>query len=226
MSSSKLQMPNKDGLVDQSEFMAFVKHQEGKLRQVYDSIDKNRDGRLTSQELRRGAKELGFRLSSDQIRSVLNRADSNHDGQLSFDEMRSFLLLLPAVNPTAVFEALGAELVVDHAMGEATPPIEVASLAGTERMAFLAVLANKLYSGSVAGAISRTLTAPIDRLKMVMQFDAAAASEGMHAGDTAREKFHTCTRERCGSSAVFVYHGLGPRTLPRSSAHTILLCDL
>ena len=170
---------NGDGLVDQGEFGAFVERQEAKLRKVYDSIDRNHDGRLTSQELRRGARELGFRLSADQIRSVLRRADSNEDGQLSFEEMRSFLLLLPTINPSAVFEALGAELVVDHAVGEATPPIEMASLVGTERAGFLTALASKLYSGSVAGAVSRTLTAPIDRIKMVMQFNAAAASEGM-----------------------------------------------
>ena len=122
---------NQDGYIDQAEFKTFVERQEAKLKKVYDSLDRNHDGRLTSQELRRGAKELGFRLSADQIRSVLARADSNKDGNLSFDEMRSFLLLLPSVNPRAVFEALGAELVVDHAMGEATPPIEVANLVGT-----------------------------------------------------------------------------------------------
>ena len=64
-------------------------------------------------------------------------------------------------------------------MGEATPPIEQIGSAGRARIELLSLLATKLYSGSVAGAISRTLTAPIDRLKMVMQFDLAAAESGM-----------------------------------------------
>ena len=68
---------------------------------------------------------------------------------------------------------------VDHAVGEATPPIEQIGSAGRARIELLSLLATKLYSGSVAGAISRTLTAPIDRLKMVMQFDLAAAESGM-----------------------------------------------
>lgn len=90
---------NGDGLIDKVEFMQFVNDQEREVRAAFGTIDKDCDGRLTAQELREGAKALGFRLSGDQVRSALQRADSNRDGTISFDELRAFLLLLPAVNP-------------------------------------------------------------------------------------------------------------------------------
>ena len=157
----------------------FVGAQEEAVRQVYDDIDTDKDGRLTAEELRHAAAALGFKLSGENIRSVLQRADEDSDGVISFAELRSFLLLLPKINPQAVFEAFGAELVVEHAIGEATPPIELLHRGiGAERVQVLTMLASKLYSGSVAGAVSRTLTAPIDRLKMVMQFGGGGGGGG------------------------------------------------
>lgn len=154
-----------DGRLSMTEFKLFAMAQQERLRAVYEQIDVNGDGRLTSDEIRLGANALGFKLSSEQIRNLHERSDHDDDGVISFDEWSHFLLLLPAENPAAVFEAFGATLMVDHATGEGTPPIELA----TAKAGWLSVLAAKLYSGSIAGGISRTLTAPIDRLKMVMQ---------------------------------------------------------
>ena len=176
---------NKDGLVSEAEFIWFVQKQESALHRFHESVDTNRDGRLSADEIRKGATALGFKLSGAQIRSFMQRADENHDGVLSFEELRAFLLLLPAVNPDAVFEAIGAELIVEHATGEATPPMELAAACKGASGTLFGALVSKLYSGGVAGAVSRTLTAPIDRVKMVMQAQpAGAANEGMVATAT------------------------------------------
>jgi solute carrier family 25 phosphate transporter 23/24/25/41 len=165
-----------DGVVTLLEFKAFCKAQELELRRVYDEVDRNGDGKLTAKEIRTGAASLGFQLSAEQVRALLQRADRDRDGVVSFQEWAAFLRLLPVVNQAAVFEAFGATVLVDHAQGENTPPAERTSRPkSTEGL--IALLAAKLYSGGIAGATSRTLTAPIDRLKMLMQ----TAPPGQHS---------------------------------------------
>ena len=116
---------NGDGLISKEEFTAFAEAQARAARAVYDEVDEDHDGRLSSDELRASAEKLGYNISSDQLRAIMQSADSDHDGVISFDEWCSFLLLLPAINPQAVFEAFGARHVIDHATSEGTPPIEV-----------------------------------------------------------------------------------------------------
>lgn len=159
-----------------AEYKAFALNRIAELRAVYDSIDNNNDGHLTTEELRQAANTLGLRISSEQLRELHRRADSDHDGRISFDEFSCFLLLLPSVNPRAIFEAFNV-IMIEHAQSEYTPPVEVLS----REQSLLAVLATKLYSGGIAGAISRTVTAPIDRLKMLMQ----AAPPGQSSGSLA-----------------------------------------
>jgi solute carrier family 25 phosphate transporter 23/24/25/41 len=179
---------DKDGKISVKEFVDFCKEREVELKEIYKEIDANGDGLLTSEEVRHGAQRLGFQIASDQLRSFMKSADQSDTGLVSFHDFHAFLHLLPNVNPSAVFEFLGATHIVDHANSESTPPVEVdassvaqhvaqakaaqASGGSTTEDAFWAVLANKLYSGSVAGALSRTATAPIDRLKMILQASA------------------------------------------------------
>ena len=156
---------NGDGNLTTREFREFAEARAKALRAVYDMVDENRDGNLTTDEIRRAAAALGFSISSDQMRAFKRRCAQADDGVVTFEAFCSCLLLLPTgVNPAAVFESIGSRI-VDQ--GEFTQPSEAVGAA--ERSHLLAVLAAKVYSGSVAGAISRTATAPIDRLKTIMQ---------------------------------------------------------
>jgi Ca2+-binding EF-hand superfamily protein len=153
-----------DGRVSLSEFQSFCDQREARLRTIFAKIDSDGDGKLTSDEIRAGAETLGVRISSEQLRVFVERLDTDRDSAITFSEFRSLLLLLPEVNPVAVFEAFQAAAVVDHANSEYTPPPERAAEESLAHALFA-----KLYSGSIAGAVSRTCTAPIDRLKTMMQ---------------------------------------------------------
>ena len=113
-----------DGRVSLSEFQSFCDQREARLRTIFAKIDSDGDGKLTSDEIRAGAETLGVRISSEQLRVFVERLDTDRDSAITFSEFRSLLLLLPEVNPVAVFEAFQAAAVVDHANSEYTPPPE------------------------------------------------------------------------------------------------------
>ena len=158
---------NADGSISYEEYLEFVSRRIVELRAVYDAVDKNGDGRLTSSELRSAAATLGYSISSSQLRSLHQEADGKKCGVITFEDFCSFLFLLPSVNPAAVFEAILESRYVEHGLSEYAPPAEV--VASTDREHLLAALAAKVYSGSIAGGVSRTATAPLDRLKTIMQ---------------------------------------------------------
>ena len=158
---------NGDGHISTAEYDKWVALRVKEIRAVYNTVDENGDGRLTTDELRAAAKKLGFTISHEQLRGMFKHANREHDGVISFDDFCSYLLLLPTVNPAAVFEALEESSLIDYADGQFSPPAEAVGKA--EHSNLLAVLLSKVYSGSVAGGISRTATAPIDRVKTIMQ---------------------------------------------------------
>ena len=171
---------NGDGVIGEEEYRKFAIERVEECRSVYQTVDENGDGRLTAAELRSAAHHLGFSISSSQLRSLLNQAQEQSDGVIPFENFCLFLLLLPAVNPQATFEALSMGY-VEGSQSEYSPAAEVVS--SSERKTLLATLAFKAYSGSVAGGISRTATAPLDRLKTLMQASPPGQpSRGMLAG--------------------------------------------
>ena len=171
---------NGDGVIGEEEYRKFAIERVEECRSVYQTVDENGDGRLTAAELRSAAHHLGFSISSSQLRSLLNQAQEESDGVIPFENFCLFLLLLPAVNPQATFEALSMGY-VEGSQSEYSPAAEVVS--SSERKTLLATLAFKAYSGSVAGGISRTATAPLDRLKTLMQASPPGQpSRGMLAG--------------------------------------------
>ena len=172
-----------NGVISLKEYQAFAVQRTSELHGLYRRFNATGDGRLTTEELRRASKEVGMSVSSEQLRQLHAVADRDNDGVISFEEWVSFLLLLPKVNPAAVFEAFGS-CYVESAASEYAQPAEVIG----ERHALLAALASKVYSGSIAGGISRTLTAPIDRLKTLMQ--AAPPGQSSSLGSGLRSIYH------------------------------------
>ncbi|ACO63687.1 predicted protein, partial [Micromonas commoda] len=167
---------NKDRRISASEFDAFCDKRRANIKQVFRDVDADGDGQIDSKELRRGVERAGLKISDEQLRAAFKRMDLDRDGRLSFDEFESTLMLLPhGANPEAVFDAFAHRAFVDDPDGGET--------IGT---------AKKLASGGVAGAVSRSATAPIDRIKTIMQAGRLPSSGGIApvAGAAARAVWH------------------------------------
>lgn len=156
----KISDADKDGKVDFSEFHHSVHSQIVELRRVFDFVDANSDGRLDSSEVKYALEHLyGVSVSPKSIESMMEKIDIDKDGYISFEEWAKFLVFLPIHNGYAlrhIFDTLKDEACID--CGEMlSVPVQVPSHFAC------------LIAGGIAGAVSRTATAPLDRLKTLIQ---------------------------------------------------------
>eukprot|EP01060_Flectonema_neradi_P016487 TRINITY_DN23097_c0_g1_i1.p1 TRINITY_DN23097_c0_g1~~TRINITY_DN23097_c0_g1_i1.p1 ORF type:complete len:446 (+),score=61.00 TRINITY_DN23097_c0_g1_i1:71-1408(+) len=153
-----------DGNVTAVEFEHYFTAREAALKTAFDLICKGGD-HFTAPLLRRAAEASGLKLSDDDIRKIMTHMDKNKDHKVTFTEFIDSLLLAPAVNPKAFFDQWFVDSFCDDAQSEFTIPREIRP---REEVSFSEMVAKKLICGGIAGCLSRTLTAPIDRVRMLM----------------------------------------------------------
>ena len=150
-----------DGRISEDEFRVFTKSRQRKLKKIFHAMDRNHDGKLDSEEVKSAIRTLGLQVSSRQLRKVMMRLSSDHpEKDLDFNTFRQALLLLPTINPEAIFEAYEAIPMDDDR------PREVQRM---KEETLMAAIRAQLYAGGIAGCISRTSTAPLERFKVIIQ---------------------------------------------------------
>ncbi|XP_075253857.1 mitochondrial adenyl nucleotide antiporter SLC25A25-like isoform X2 [Convolutriloba macropyga] len=179
---------NKDNEIDFAEFLKYVCEHQKKLRLVFQHLDSNQDGRININEIRNGLADLGIDISQSEAENLLDKIhrqqttsnslskneskSENEDGgrgggselaSIEWEQWRDYHLLHPTDNVEDIISYWrhGSNLDVgdDLRVPDELPEQEKAGLR----------LVNTLISGGAAGAVSRTCTAPIDRLKVLLQ---------------------------------------------------------
>ncbi|MFT7796787.1 calcium-binding mitochondrial carrier protein SCaMC-2-B-like [Arapaima gigas] len=153
-----------DGQLDFEKFVHYLRDHEKELKLVFKSLDKM-DGKshISSQEVMQLLQDLGVHISQQQAEKILKSMDKNGTMTIDWNEWRVY----PAVNPTksipeiilywkhsTIFDVGENMMVPDEFTTE-------------ERMT--GMWWRHLVAGGGAGAVSRTCTAPLDRLKVLMQ---------------------------------------------------------
>jgi solute carrier family 25 (mitochondrial phosphate transporter), member 23/24/25/41 len=140
-----------------------------------DELDTSLDKKLSALELRTALRDLGYDLISDQeVQTLFDSINASASGKISFAEFRRFVGFLPQVNVRAMFEQWHNVSSFDAA-GElllVSPPETEAAKRERKESASVMVISEQfrvLIAGAMAGAISRTLTAPLDRAKVLLQ---------------------------------------------------------
>lgn len=77
-----------DGRIQYSEFRVFVEQAEKELYQLFDSIDRDHNGKLDKGELRAAFRRAGVAVSSSKLDRFFDEVDTDHDGEISFEEWR------------------------------------------------------------------------------------------------------------------------------------------
>ncbi|KAI8975124.1 mitochondrial carrier domain-containing protein [Mycotypha africana] len=166
-----------DGIIDYQEFRTYVLEKEKELWELFSKIirqptdDNNKgnktlhktaeetDYRIHPKDLEIALKEAGIHVTDEDIQNFMHVIDIEGNGYIDFQDWRDFLLLLP--QETTLLEIYqyyqsstqlthDAEVVIPH----------------TDETAHNAY--KYLAAGGIAGAVSRTCTAPFDRLKVYL----------------------------------------------------------
>lgn len=147
-------------IITRDEFMAFYKKQDEKLKSIFNLVDHNGDGHLSIEEFQRALKNFDPSIKDEEINLLVDRMDADKSRTISYQEFMFYYYLIPINNIRAAFDLIVRESID---LGEAmSVPTELPK--GENPMI-------TLVAGGVAGAFSRTITAPLDRLKTVMQAD-------------------------------------------------------
>eukprot|EP01091_Cochliopodium_minus_P009391 TRINITY_DN2306_c0_g1_i2.p1 TRINITY_DN2306_c0_g1~~TRINITY_DN2306_c0_g1_i2.p1 ORF type:complete len:484 (-),score=113.65 TRINITY_DN2306_c0_g1_i2:107-1558(-) len=146
------------------QFNTFVKSRERKLMDIFNELDLNQDGVIHHQDLENyliRAKFIDkFLLTPVEIKKMFKALDRNRNGEINFKEWRRFMLMYPSISPDYIIEHWKTTANLGINIGESYKLLK-------EKRGVVAW--KVLVAGGVAGAISRTLTAPMDRLKVLLQ---------------------------------------------------------
>eukprot|EP01111_Echinosteliopsis_oligospora_P004549 TRINITY_DN1754_c0_g2_i2.p2 TRINITY_DN1754_c0_g2~~TRINITY_DN1754_c0_g2_i2.p2 ORF type:complete len:426 (+),score=104.27 TRINITY_DN1754_c0_g2_i2:1351-2628(+) len=122
------------------------------LRNVFDSLDVNKDGSLDFHELQRGFKAAGLNYNDDQVHKMIESIDANKNHQIEFDEFYQF-----ASGRTGGDHNITN--ISEYWLQYSNKPI-IHDTPSAWRT---------LVAGGMAGAVSRTCTSPLERLKILNQ---------------------------------------------------------
>ncbi|KAI1882914.1 hypothetical protein AGOR_G00239800 [Albula goreensis] len=162
---------NKDGGLDFEEFSRYLKEHEKKLRLTFKSLDKNNDGRLDSSEIKQSLAELGVDISKEDAQKILKSIDIDGSMTVDWNEWREHFLFNPATNIQEIIRYWKHSSVLD--IGDSlTIPDEF-----TEEEKTTDFWWKQLIAGAMAGAVSRTGTAPLDRMKVFMQVHSSKSNK-------------------------------------------------
>uniref|UniRef100_A0A3B1IKK0 EF-hand domain-containing protein n=1 Tax=Astyanax mexicanus TaxID=7994 RepID=A0A3B1IKK0_ASTMX len=141
---------NRDGVLDFTEFTRYLKEHEKKLWLTFKSLDKNNDGILS---------ELGMDISTEAALKILQSIDVDGTMTVDWNEWREHFLFNPATDLEEIIRYWKHSSQLDIGDNLTT--------GGWWK---------QLVAGATAGAVSRTGTAPLDRIKVFMQVHASRSN--------------------------------------------------
>lgn len=162
---------DQDEGLDFTEFSKYLKEHEKKLKLTFKSLDKNNDGRIDHMEIRQSLADLGLDITKEEAEKILQSIDVDGTMTLDWNEWREHFLFNPATNLQEIIRYWKHSTVLD--IGESLSiPDEF-----TEEEKTSGLWWKQLSAGAMAGAVSRTGTAPLDRMKVFMQVHATKSNK-------------------------------------------------
>ncbi|MBA0757167.1 hypothetical protein Gotri_020278 [Gossypium trilobum] len=158
---------NRDGCVDYYEFKRYMDDKELELYRIFQAIDVEHSGCILPEELWDALVKAGIQINDEKLAQFVEHVDKDNNGIITFEEWRDFLLLYPhEANIKNIYHHwervchvdIGEHAVIPQGINKHVPRI------------------NYFIAGGIAGAVSRTATAPFDRLKVVLQVQTTRTS--------------------------------------------------
>uniref|UniRef100_A0A8D3CPZ7 EF-hand domain-containing protein n=1 Tax=Scophthalmus maximus TaxID=52904 RepID=A0A8D3CPZ7_SCOMX len=162
---------DQDEGLDFNEFSKYLKDHEKKLRLTFKSLDRNNDGRIDLLEIKQSLADLGMDISKAEAEKILQSIDVDGTMTVDWNEWREHFLFNPATNLQEIIRYWKHSTVLD--IGDSLSiPDEF-----TEEEKTTGLWWKQLSAGAMAGAVSRTGTAPLDRMKVFMQVHSSKSNK-------------------------------------------------
>ncbi|KAG7487582.1 hypothetical protein MATL_G00025040 [Megalops atlanticus] len=162
---------DKDEGLDFAEFARYLKEHEKKMLLTFKRLDKNNDGRIDSVEIKQSLADLGLEISKEEAEKILQSIDVDGTMTVDWNEWREHFLFNPATNLQEIIRYWKHSTVLDIGDSLAIPD------EFTEEEKTTGMWWKQLVAGGMAGAVSRTGTAPLDRMKVFMQVHASKSNK-------------------------------------------------
>ncbi|KPP65400.1 calcium-binding mitochondrial carrier protein SCaMC-1-B-like [Scleropages formosus] len=154
---------NIDGRLDYEEFLNYLQDRERKWKINFQLLDKNKCGVIDHEEIMCLFKELGLVISKQNAKKIIQMMDKDSSMTVDWGEFLHHIILNPAEDIRELVSSWKHSMVFD--VGESrTMPMEF-----TQEETDSGAWKRYIVAGGLADAVSRTLTAPIDRLKIQLQ---------------------------------------------------------
>ncbi|KAJ8285751.1 hypothetical protein GJAV_G00030520 [Gymnothorax javanicus] len=166
----KVEDKNLDGQLDFEELVHYLRTHDKKLRLVFKNQDEDNNGGVDTQEIMQSLQDLGVRISEKQAQRILKSMEKNGTMTIDWNEWKDYQMLHPADNIPEIILYWKHSTIFDIGENLIVPD----EFTAQEKM--MGMWWRHLVAGGGAGAVSRTCTAPLDRLKVLMQV------HGSHGG--------------------------------------------
>lgn len=220
---------NEDGFVEREEFFAITRLQASRLKKAFEQIDVANRGEITAADLHTFAQRMGMSLSHDEVKKLMMALDKRKTGRI---DLAAFVeVVLTTVGTVDAEEAAAGATSHAFAAGLFERLIKEAPLSSIAVPDHLRTPSwVTLAAGFIAGIVSRSLTAPADRVKVLLQASetattasAAAAGPMGTAAKTAAATTTTTTVDprslteapRPAAAAAFPVSSSSPSPFPK-----------
>lgn len=154
----KLSDLNNDGLITIKELTEFVKTHDKLLKDLFDFLDIEKTGFINLEELSQSFKKFNYHLDNKSLKKLFNLFDTNNDYKIDFKEFVKYHHLFPIQDIRSFFDDFNNNAID---LGEFRIIIQHDKIS----------LYKPIIAGGLSSALARTLTAPLDRIKITMQTD-------------------------------------------------------
>lgn len=154
-----------EGRVGFAEFVQYVLEHEKRLEKIFKDLDRNKDGFIDVKEIKTYCDEVGVPISDAKAQNIVEKMDQTGSSAVDLSEFQEFMLFYPSLDPRDIAKYWKHNLAID--IGESSVPEDF-----TPQEIQSGVWWRHLVAGGIAGCMSRTCTAPLDRIKVYLQVHA------------------------------------------------------
>ncbi|KAM4585006.1 mitochondrial adenyl nucleotide antiporter SLC25A23 isoform 2-T4 [Odontesthes bonariensis] len=163
---------NQDGVLDFEEFIQYLRDHEKQLRLMFRRLDRNNDGQIDAAEIQDCLNSIGVNISKEDATRILRSMDKDGTMTIDWHEWRDYFLFNPLTNMEDVARFWKRSMMLDTGE-QLTVPDDF-----SEEEKKSGYVWRQLMAGAIAGCVSRTGTAPLDRLKVFRQVHGSSDFKG------------------------------------------------